>query len=97
MVYFNRVHTHKTKEAFAGAEGAIQTYHSLPDQLDTCIHPEGIFGTLACPDSGVRTLHWNSQWKVRTPESGLARVPEMSPGHVSGSPGYPLQIFIPVV
>ena len=26
--------THKTKGTFWGAEGAIQTYHSLPDQLD---------------------------------------------------------------
>ncbi len=44
--------------------------------------PGGIFGTLASSDSGVRTFHCDSQYKVRTPESGPARVPEMSPGTV---------------
>ncbi len=32
------------------------------------------------PDSGVQTFHWDSQWKVQTPESKPTRVPEMPPG-----------------
>ena len=44
--------------------------------------PLGLNSIQAGPDSGVRTFHWNSQWKVRTSESGPARVPEMPPGYV---------------
>ncbi len=42
--------------------------------------PGDISGSLAGPDSGVRTFSWESQWKVRTPESELARVPKLPPG-----------------
>ena len=34
----------------------------------TLHNPGDIFGTLASPDSGVWTFHWNYQWKVRTPD-----------------------------
>ncbi len=39
-----------------------------------------ISGTLVGTDSGGRTFHWKLQCKVRTPESGLARVPNIPPG-----------------
>ncbi len=45
--------------------------------------PGGIFGTLVGSDSGVRTFHWDSQWKVRTPRSRPSRVLEMPPGLIT--------------
>ncbi len=51
------------------------------------LHSQGAFcGTLAGPDSGVRTFYRDSYWKVGTmfawtsPESKPTRVPEMAPG-----------------
>ena len=47
-------------------------------KIITCTYhqyPGGISGTLAGPDYGVRTFHWNYQWEIRTPECGPARVP----------------------
>ncbi len=41
--------------------------------------PGGISGTLAGPDSGVRTFHREFQWKARA-SPGPARVPEMPHG-----------------
>ena len=42
-------------------------------------NPGGIYGTLVGPDSGVQTFQWDTQWKVWTPGSGPAKVPEMPP------------------
>ena len=41
-------------------------------------HPRRHFWDPGRP--GLWSPQWNSQWKVQTPESGPARVPEMPPG-----------------
>ena len=47
------------------------------------ISTRSIFETLGGSlDSGIRTFHRDSQWKVRTPGSRPARVPGMLPGNV---------------
>ncbi len=48
--------------------------------INSGVYPGDISGTLAGPDSGVQTFYWESQWKVRTSESELARAPKMPPG-----------------